>query len=299
MVQQTAVDASMQSEGAELAFFDDLEMRPLASQDDAIHACLLLGTGSSGTSFEQRMGMAKELGYVPREYNRPARQAITMGEVSTMVVKILEGERRSEGDALAKLVHRGIAPASASANQGLTGAQLVSMAGGVRDAMGLEGVPRVSPPVVPEPVKAAAAQPVVAATESTPAEMPEEAGLTTRGVSLGEASKGEGPKIVTSTPEAPTPAHAPSTATVGTKGRAEPLPQIPVGTAPPAIELQDPKAKGSVIGPDQKVITPGQPKSEAKPKDTAKPTEPKKEQGKESWVTGQPLKKTAGSEDPK
>lgn len=140
---------------------------------------------------------------------------------------------------------------------------------------------------------------MLAATEPAPTEMPEESGLTTRGVSLGEASKGEQPKIVTSTPAAPTLANAPSAATSSTKGRAEPLPQIPVGTAPPAIELQDPKAKGSVIGPDQKVITPGQPKSEAKPKDAAKPGEPKKEEGKESWVSGQPLKKSAGSEDPK
>ena len=110
---------------------------------------LLLGTGTSAPSYEQRVVMAKELGYVERGFDRPGRQAVTMGDVAEMASKILEGKRpASAEEAMAKLVHREIAPASARPNQGLTGAQLVSMAGGVRDAMTLEGVGRLPAPRV-------------------------------------------------------------------------------------------------------------------------------------------------------
>jgi hypothetical protein len=94
------------------------------------------------------------------------------------------------------------------------------------------------------------------------------------------------------------------------KGRAEPLPQIPVGTQPPAIELQDPNSKPSVIMPNEKVYTPGQPKgTEGSKVNTSKPVvrpvDPKKDGAKKDaaeneWTSGKPLRpKTAGADEPK
>lgn len=348
LVDQTAVEASA-SDGSALAFFDDLENRPLASQDDAINACLLLGTGSTAPTYEQRRGMAARLGYIPKDFDRPARQAVTMGEVSVMSIKLLEGRSLSQEDALSKLMQRGIAPASARYNQGLTGAQMVSITGGLRDAMRIEGVRRVAAPSVPEPVKATVATPAApkaAQAETANVPTPPEAALSTDGVALGEASKEQGKAgVAASVKGSAAPAQAPAGATAsappatatGAKGHAEPLPKIPPGTVPPAIDLQDPKAKPSVIGPDEKVITPGQPKGAAKPavispapapkvedKPKAEPapepkpqaqaepgaaptmepmpgagTPPVKKTAAKRWVSGQPIRKTASAEEGK
>ncbi len=368
LVGQTAVEASPVGDAGGLGFFDELESKQLASQDDAIHAMLLLGTGTSGGTYEQRVAMAKTLGYVEKGYHQPARQAVTMGEVASMATRILEGKTpATQDDAMARLVHREIAPSSARANQGLTGAQLVSMAGGVRDAMSLEGVQRVpvptmwevmaqveNPPAVagapvanvlvvaetakPAPASAAmvAAAPSVAGVpkgnvgHNEPVQ-PEAMATTGNGVALNDIGNGEPRRpmaVVATVPPAPA---APASATalnpmmsgmaasnippaLQGKGRAEPLPQIPVGSVPPAIELQDPNSRPSVIGPDEKVFTPGQPKGAGGAKvNTGKPTTkpadakkdgvkkdaPKSQQDNE-WTSGKPLRsRTAGTDEPK
>ncbi len=356
LVDKSAIEVSQPSDSTGLAFFDELEGKPLASQDDAIHSMLLLGTGTSAASYEQRVAMAKELGYVERGFDRPGRQAVTMGDVAEMASKILEGKRPATADeAIAKLVHREIAPAAARPNQGLTGAQLVSMAGGVRDAMSLEGVQRVPAPKVWEvmgavenvkpvpaaqvaqveaapmpavaPTPAPAAPAAVAATAPKPASaaraelvMPEPMISTAQ---VGGKTDLKRPTMAANgaalTPMAAGMAASNVPPALGGKGRAEPLPEIPVGTPAPAIDLVDPNGKGSVIGPDEKVITPGQPKgtdatrvSPVKPApkkdaskadksapatnppaakdDTKKPTE-------NEWTAGQPLKKKSTSPD--
>jgi hypothetical protein len=276
LVSSTAVEASMRGNGASAGFFDALESLPLASQDDAIHACLLLGTGTSAPSYEQRVAMATHLGYVPEGYDRPARQAVTMGEVAGMVARILEGRRsETEEEALAKLVHREIAPASVRVNQGLTGAQLVSITGGVRDAMALEGVGRMAPPIVAGGTKPPAQ--IAGSDEPTVrvASLPVKPGAP-------HAESGEG---VSNGAPGPMQAGMPASnvpPALGGKGRVEPLPQIPAGKPAPAIELNDPSSRPSVIGPDDKVITPGQPKKPDAPrvetiKPAPKPVEPKPE----------------------
>lgn len=298
MVEQTAVEASAGDDSA-LAFFDSLEERPLASQDDAINACLLLGTGTTGATYEQRMGMAQKLGYIPKSFDRPARQAVTMGEVSAMGIRLLEGRTLSQEDALAKLMQRGIAPASARYNQGLTGAQLVSITGGLRDAMRIEGVKRVSAPVVAEPVKPVAVAAEAPKAERAAAPIPPEAAISTGGVALGAAARDQGKagvaesvKGASEAVELPGPRTGPMPVAKGAKGHAEPLPTLAPGSVPPAIDLQDPKAKPSVIGPDDKVITPGQPKSDARPAGEGE------KKGK-VWVPGQPIRKAAGAEEGK
>jgi hypothetical protein len=146
----------------------------------------------------------------------------------------------------------------------------------------------VAAPVVAVPVKPAVVVEAAPAAEKASAPVPPEAALSTGGVALGEAAKDQGKagvaasvKGAAAAPEAPSAATAsgPAMAT-GAKGHAEPLPRIPPGTVPPAIDLSDPKAKPSVIGPDAKVITPGQPKTGAKPATTtpaAPAVEPKPE----------------------
>jgi hypothetical protein len=335
LVEQTAVEASAADGGSALAFFDDLETRPLASQDDAINACLLLGTGATAPSYEQRVAMAEKLGYIPREYNRPARQAVTMGEVATMSVKLLEGRRLSQEDALSKLMQRNIAPASARYNQGLTGAQLVSLTGGLRDAMRIEGVGRVAPPSVPPPAPAPAAESTAGSghIDGGPP-VPPDASISTDGVALSEAAKDQGKAGATAgkntSPVNSGPAPAPQSASSSNKSHSEPLPKLLPGNVPPAIDIQDPKAKPSIIGPDAKVITPGQPKSqpkrvvepkaepatpatpEPKPQAQARPNanptmQPtgaqasvdKTKAGNRLWTIGQPVKKTASAEESK
>lgn len=254
MVAQSAVSRAKSSgEDALLAFFDDLETRPLASHDDAIHSCLLLGVGQSAESYEQRVGAARQLGYVSPNFDRPGNEASTIGEVSQMLLGVLEGQRPENKEvALQRLVRRGIAPATARVNQGLTGAQLVSLVGGIRDAMQTEGVKRTSMP-------------------TTPAEMT--TSLSTASVALGAASAGEGvqaqalPSAVTTgargieteaSPAASTsgPFSAPMTKgdAQGMTGRAEPLPNIPLGTPPPAIEVLEPGGRPSVIGPEGRIV---------------------------------------------
>jgi hypothetical protein len=324
LVGRTAVEAAMADGDAPLSFFDDLEMRPLASQDDAIHACLLLGTGASAPTYEERLAMAAKLGYVPKTYARPARQAVTMGEVSTMAINLLEDRNLDQAAALNKLVQRGIAPPSAKANQGLTGAQLVSIAGGLRDAMRIEGVKRVAAPHIEISDPKTAQTPAVAEGGMRPSAMG-----GTEGVALGEAANGIKPSISAAQGEAqPAMAADSQVALTPSQGRAEALPNIPVGTAPPAIDLADPKGKPSVIGPDDQVITPGQPRTKAAsasqansaptpPTPGAQPASPTQPQTasaeganagkvappvhkKPKWVLGKPLhQKTADAEETK
>ena len=360
LVKETAVEQSPVSDAGGLGFFDALEAKPLASQDDAIHSMLLLGTGVSGGTYEQRVAMAKKLGYVDGSFGSPARQAVTMGEIASMATRILEGKpAATQEDAMARLVRREIVPAAGRANQGMTGAQLVSIAGGVRDAMTQEGVQRVAAPKMwevmaavenPEPVAVAAtpaANPVVAAmpvvasapkamTAGRHEPMPPEA-TAVSGVALSEIGKGEQRRpvaVVATVPPSGATASAPAGTTNASglnpmaggmaasnvppalqgKGRAEPLPQIPVGTQQPAIELQDPSGKPSVIMPDEKVFTPGQPKGKSggkvnTSKPVVKPAEPKKDaaakdgakgEAENEWTNGKPVReKTAGADEPK
>jgi hypothetical protein len=202
-VGQTAVQASAaDGPDALITFFDDLEARPLAAQDDAIHAALLLGTGRSGGSYAERVAMARELGYLPKGFDRPGNQAVTIGEVSAMLARVLGQTPPDQASAVRALVSRGALPATAEANQGLTGAQLVSMVGMTQDAMAAEGVARVEAPVV-----AVAAAPKPEAPK--PAATPESAPAPTPAVAQAEpAPPAPVAPAVANAPEQPDPAEA-------------------------------------------------------------------------------------------
>src|SRR6185436_11317618 len=98
------------------------------------NASLLLGTGSTAPTYDQRVSAAKTLGYLPSEYKRPAHQAVTVGEVSSMFVGILEGKLHDPEDALMRMQRRNAVTANVQAFHGVTGAQLASVIGATRDA---------------------------------------------------------------------------------------------------------------------------------------------------------------------
>lgn len=282
-----------------MAFFDALESRPLASYDDAIHAALLLGTGSSGDSAAQRVAMAAQLGYVPTTFDRPAREAVTIGEVARMFAAILENHAVASPErAITILQSRGVAVGSGQINQGLTGAQLMSVIGPMQDAMASAGVKKVPAPVVVLPLPAPTKAPNDVSTISA----------------------------VDDRVPAPLPT---ANAALDSVGRSEPLPTIPPGANPPAIDVQDPKtAKPAVIGPSGAPTTstkpkpgvklapmppaPASPSTAVEPKPaTALPTAtpahpatnaaaslPQGELGRGVWTRGRPLKQKAKPADP-
>lgn len=133
-----------------LRFFDELESRNLVAHDDAIEGVLLLATGRGGENFRHRVNLAKQLGLLDSAFARPAREASTIGEVSSMVVRVLGRTGPGQGDdpqqAVAELVSLSILPPPARTQQGLTGAQLVSILGGADDVMRREGIPRTPQP---------------------------------------------------------------------------------------------------------------------------------------------------------
>lgn len=228
-----SIDASADEGG--LGFFDALESRPLASQDDAIHAALLLGTGSSAPTAPQRIAMASTLGYLPANFDRSPRDAVTIGEVANVLAPILEARPiASPAAAIGALRARGVTIGTGLPNQGLTGAQLMSVVGAMQDAMSAAGIQKVPAPIVPS--APAGAKPsdrdvsaITAVDDGVPAPLPS------------------------------------ANAALDTVGRNEPLPAIPPGNNPPAIEVQDPSSnKPAVIGPAG-TITSG-PKTTPKPK---------------------------------
>lgn len=290
LVAQSAVESlgASADEGG-LGFFDALESRPLASQDDAIHAALLLGTGSSAPASDQRVAMASALGYLPPDFARSPREAVTIGEVATMLAPIVEGRPfRSADSALSALRARGVVVGTGLPNQGLTGAQLMSIVGAMQDAMAAAGIQKVPAPVIPV---------------APPAAVPSAADVST-----------------ISAVDDRVPAALPSTsAALDTVGRNEPLPTIPPGKNPPAIDVQDPRSgKPAVIGPagtptSGPTTAPkpkpgvklapmppapgaaGEPKP-ATPNAAANPQQP--ETARTTWLRGQPLKPKSKPVDP-
>lgn len=130
---------------AELEFLDAVAGRPLVCRDEAVHAALLLGNGSSAPDARSRAALAAQLGYTPPFSGRSPREAATLGEVAQMVAAVLERGPgvRSQEEALASLVSRGFVPASSKAYQGLTGAQLLTILAGARAELGHRELARV------------------------------------------------------------------------------------------------------------------------------------------------------------
>lgn len=234
-----------QTSQSQLNFFDDLELRPLAAQDDALHAALLLGTGQSGQNYEHRVLLAKKLGYVAPTFSRPGRQAVTVGEVAVMLSAVADPKAaRTPEEAVDWLVRSGVLAQKLPVFQGLTGAQLVSLVGQMQDKLQTMGVKRAQLPSIPVPTTALAAR--------TAEPLPDL--VATKSTASGRAATGRSealPQVGTATPPA-------AAASAKARGRSEPLPNVPAGTRGPAVELDPGRLKPAAVGPDG-VILPAQP----------------------------------------
>lgn len=122
---------------SELNFFDELVTREEVVNDDALHACMLLGTGVSLPTYDERVAVARRLGWLQRKPARPPREAATVGEVSRIIVRMMGDKKRvTPARATERLQQMGLLPSDIHHYQGLTGAQLVSLLGQVEEALG-------------------------------------------------------------------------------------------------------------------------------------------------------------------
>ncbi|MFN7022608.1 MAG: hypothetical protein ACK4WH_14960 [Phycisphaerales bacterium] len=177
--------AAGNSPAAELEFFDQLAEQKLVCHDDAVHAVLLLTGGDGARSFSQRVDQARKSGLIDAAFDRPAREAVTIGDVSRMLVLVVDDPattgRLSQERAVSRLVTRGWLPAQAKSYQGLTGAQFVTLVATARDQLASSG--RTPPPMAaaeqrapdapvarprPEPLPVVAAEPERPAAAAPP-----------------------------------------------------------------------------------------------------------------------------------
>ncbi len=272
----------------ELEFYDELEARPLVSEDDALHAVLLLGTWSSGADFARRVEYAKRLGWLDESFNRSGHDAVTVGEVAMLLERLMGQKPASPTDALERLRKRGMIPPEVQENQGLTGAQMRWLLAEVDDVIGSKRVATL------EPEEAGAAGGAPAETPPAPDRL--EVGGTP--LSSAEASEAPAPPPVSK------PANVPA-------ARSEPLPEVPLRLASPAAALESkpprieppmaealraepPPAEVKRPEPLKPESAPLPPKPEATPAkpEAPRPPPPKAEPVKAvPWTSGQPLRK--------
>ncbi len=227
VLETSAVEASAASGAdSDLDFFDSLESARLVCHDDVLNAALLLGNGESGPTYADRVMLARRLGYVESGFDRPAREAATLGEVAKVFVRVSDGaaagDRLSQEQAMTRMAARGLMPADAKPYQGMTGAQLLTVMSGVRTAMGERERPHVRLAAAAA-VEAAPATPLAAATPS-PMESPGVATTTSDASTVASADGSVGAKAeplppaatdfsiereAAHTPPAPTAAPAP------------------------------------------------------------------------------------------
>jgi hypothetical protein len=120
----------------QLDFFDTLEKRDLVSHDDALHASLLLFAGQSGQTFVQRAGRAKQMGMLDPKFDRPPREAVTVGEFAQLVAGGMKRpSATSESSAVSDLKEIGVLPDFVGENSGVSGAQLLTILGHAEDAI--------------------------------------------------------------------------------------------------------------------------------------------------------------------
>ncbi|MBC7834962.1 MAG: hypothetical protein H7Y88_07660 [Phycisphaerales bacterium] len=131
-----------------LDFFDDLDSRALATRDDGLYALLLLGTGETASTPESRALAAIHLGWLdPDQAAVSPRQAVRTGDLALMLHRLLE-PRSSRGErvAMARLKELSILPSELSADDGLSGPQLLAVLFGARAVLPDKGPVAALPP---------------------------------------------------------------------------------------------------------------------------------------------------------
>jgi hypothetical protein len=200
------------------------------------------------------------------------------------------------------LTSMGILPSSARANQGLTGAQLMTLIASAQDRFASQNTPLALLPTLPQ-------EGMSGRDESSESRLPTtlpSASLALEDVARENTSaKPSGASRQTGTPS-PEPVrrasdsasalsgHPEPLAIAGSSpageslsaGRREQLPDIPVGSPPPAIQMQDPVGKPMIIGPDGQIA--GRPASAQVPSAPAPGAASPGSSTKESVPSGTP-----------
>lgn len=267
---QTALAALGESQ---LEFLDDLERQPLVCHDDALHACLLLGAGINATTYERRVEMAGQLGWVAANFDRPGREAVTVGEVCRIAVAIVDGRQQREAmtqeQAVARVAAFSPLPSSLRPYQGITGAQLITVLGGVHDAMlnsaGANAAPSApaspsptparAPAPAPAPAPSPAAEPVPApAPAPAPAPVPAPApGSAVEVIDLsGSGSSTDRPLTLPSAPEADRPESTGGTV----QDPVIELDERPAAPAPQSAQPRTAPMRSGEVGAGEPVATP-------------------------------------------
>ncbi len=146
-LQASAAEAFPGNGAEQLDFFDELESRELVTQDDAIHAVLLVAKGSSGPTFVQRAAIAKRAGIVEQTWSPQPRDAITTVELAAMVagatgLGVARGGASGGSSAmLAELQSSGVIPAEWRANRGVSGLELLAVLRRASDGNAAASVP--------------------------------------------------------------------------------------------------------------------------------------------------------------
>ncbi|MBX9736459.1 MAG: hypothetical protein K2X32_05985, partial [Phycisphaerales bacterium] len=131
--------------GQLLDFFDRLNERARVCQDDVLTGVLLVKKGvapAGEQGYARRVEMGKELGILNADFNKPALQAATTGEVATMVVSAAakSGGPVTEADAIRVLTAGAWMPAGLSGTELASGTQAFNALGGLSDLLAAGGV---------------------------------------------------------------------------------------------------------------------------------------------------------------
>ena len=136
---------------AQLNFWHELALRPLASNDEAFHALLLYTDGADpAADYAARVTALRSRSLIPAGFDRPAAEAVERGTLAVAVARILQVRGglmlhvapTSPRYATRELVYRGIYPPS-SPHQPFSGAELVGVIGKLEDVQ--RGNPNTAP----------------------------------------------------------------------------------------------------------------------------------------------------------
>lgn len=296
MVPTTAAQLYGSDPAYELDFYDRLDRLPVVSYDDAIHSVLLLN-GQSAFSYPQRVAMAKQQGLLEENFDRPPREAVTIGEVAVMIERVITDRVDQSYDrATARLASRGILPESARPNQGLTGSQMLAVLGATEDFLLAQGeaMDEGEPLVVIPPARPQRQEPA-AVTPPAPAEDPAEEDVF--------AGFEEEPRQVVRPEQEPPVTPAPQEPERQVVTDVEPLPDLPEEEpaarnteerpAPPPALIERPETPQEDVAEEAKqgvAPPPAPPAPVMEDEEEEAPPQPAAKPKKSKWVPGKPLR---------
>ena len=168
--------------GAALEFQEAMTTRSAVSNDEGLHAVIELAlTGDQMTSYEQRVALAKQEGWLDPDFDEPADLAMQRGTLARAICVALHIKggiiMRTFGPsgryATRELVDARIFPEGVTSNQTITGLELVGALGRARDYVTIREAAeaaRNAPPAPPAEEPAPPEQPAPPAdAQPTPA----------------------------------------------------------------------------------------------------------------------------------